>query len=230
MPILVVAATSRELRAFLPPGEADAPADGELRGAGLGSRALLLGVCGVGPVAAALRMGRFLEAAPQVRGVVNVGIAGAFDTGRLPLGSLTVAEREILPEYGRVGEDGVRPLNFAQAICQGLDVFDSMDLEPALAARAMGLVLPAGAASVVSLTVAGVSASPGRARALRERTGADTENMEGFSVALACRERGLPFLELRAVSNLVGGCDRARDWDIKAAFACLSRLCEDLFP
>jgi futalosine hydrolase len=50
--------------------------------------------------------------------------------------------------------------------------------------------------------------------------GAAAEAMEGFGVAYAATDRGLPVAELRAVSNAVGPRDRSA-WRIKDALNAL---------
>jgi futalosine hydrolase len=51
--------------------------------------------------------------------------------------------------------------------------------------------------------------------------------MEGFSLALACRERQLPFLEIRTVSNPVGERDRSK-WDMGQALRGLGKTLAEL--
>ena len=99
-------------------------------------------------------------------------------------------------------------------------MYDRLDLDPAEAATAMGLALPAQAVAGAGLTVAGVTASPAREAALRAAYAPLTEAMEGFGAALAAATAGLPFVELRSVSNRVGA--RPPDgWDLPGAFAAL---------
>ena len=45
---------------------------------------------------------------------------------------------------------------------------------------------------------------------LTGRTGGICENMEGAGAALACRQTGVPFMELRGISNLVEDRETAR--------------------
>ncbi|MDR2800975.1 MAG: hypothetical protein LBB52_06905 [Desulfovibrio sp.] len=55
-----------------------------------------------------------------------------------------------------------------------------------------------------SATVTGVSGSARRAARMASLSGALVENMEGFALALACAAAGIPFIELRSVSNKAG--------------------------
>ena len=47
--------------------------------------------------------------------------------------------------------------------------------------------------------------------------------MEGFGVATAAADHGVPFVEIRTISNLVGPRDRSA-WRIDLALAALTRV------
>lgn len=222
--LLIVTATEREMHSALasfgaPPSPPQGAA-GFWRAAG---RDLALLVTGVGMVNAALALGGTL-AGGAIDGVVNVGVAGSYDIGTLGLGSTAVAGREIWPEYGleRAAVADARALGFplwgerdaADAVWQGLDLTPDAD-----AAR-MGLTPDAGWPRCVSLSVSAATTSRERTRELRAACGAELENMEGFALAYGAFRAGLPFLELRAVSNRVGS-RAAADWDLRGAFAAL---------
>ena len=238
--LLLVLATAKEYRAALSGLGAPAPpAPGHTVCWRRGGRDMRVLVSGVGPVAAALAVGRAIgrgQAAPdrEVSGVLALGIAGSFDPAVLPLGGLVAATAEIFPEYGLRGPDDseavdARGLRFPQAVIDGHDVYDRLPLAPpAEAARALGLTLPEAVVTGPCLTVAGVSATAERAAALADRYGVLAESMEGFAVALAAAASGLPALELRAISNRVGARPPA-DWDLPAALAALGRAAACLF-
>ena len=185
--------------------------------------AILPCITGVGPVAAALSIGAVLERHPQASGLVNLGICGSFDPHR-PLGEICVATAETWPEYGVHCADGSEePFSFQMLPDLPLTPVNRVDLEPDAAARAMGLELPGKWARVPSITVAGVSGDPARAAQLVARHDADTENMEGFSLALAARLKGLPFLEIRTISNPVGVRDKTK-WNFRLALEALRNV------
>jgi futalosine hydrolase len=186
-------------------------------------RDVLACVVGVGPVAAALTMGELLARHPEADGVLNLGICGSFDP-RLPLGTICAASAEIWPEYGVNRTNGTEEaFSFQMLPDVNLTPVNRMDFDPAASARAMGFALPETWPQGPSLTVAGVSGDPERASMLLARHDAATENMEGFSLALAARRRNLPFLEVRTVSNTVGDRDTTR-WNFRAALESLQAV------
>ncbi|EMG36907.1 futalosine hydrolase [Desulfocurvibacter africanus PCS] len=230
MAVLIVAATLLELEAALGWTGQPLPA-----GEGLVVRldlpaipgGVLATATGIGPVNAAFGLGMAL-ACHRVRGVLNLGLAGSFDSKRLPLGSLAVAASETWPEFGLYGEAGLDPrgLKLAQAQTPDGPVFGRIGLNPSAAASAMGLHLP-GWPSVHGLTVAGVSGCATRAQELRARHAADMESMEGFALALGCLRAGLPFLEIRSISNFVG-LRPPQGWDMPLALRALERAARTL--
>jgi len=220
--LIVVAATDKEMHAAL--GHAGAPAleqgrEVEFRTAG---RELLLCVTGVGLVNAALHAGRLLER-PGVEGMIAVGIAGVYSLGELSLASTCYAWREIWPEYGLLDEDGgvdAKGIGFAQETIGGKPVWDRVDLNPTNDAARMGLHLSADWPRASAVTVSSVTGTAERAGWMETAYSADIENMEGFALALAAARKGVPFLELRTISNLAGS-RFADEWDVGGALKAL---------
>ena len=231
MALALVTATAAEMRAAL--AGLDVPPEVPERGAAravIASREALLVVTGVGPVNAALEMGAALGRY-DISGVVNLGVAGSFDLAKAPLESAVAASAEVYADYGVAGTDGlVDTAGFAFPQWEGGEgrVLQRMELDPEASARTMGLALSDGWTRGPALTVAGVTGSLERAHALAERHGALTESMEGFSLALACLTRRLPFLEVRTISNGVGERDRKK-WKLKQALASLENVTARLF-
>lgn len=220
--LALLAATLLELRAVLRPllaGRSQALAmlevleEGRVAQLGLAPGhplgAVLVLATGIGPLNAALGLGR-LQGSQTLCGVLNLGVAGSFDTAALPVGQVVAVERECWPEFGLHTAAGLDPagLGFAQAQGPGGPVHADIALDPGAAALAMGLPprLVEALPRAPALTVAGVSGWSGRAGELAARHGPGPllENMEGFALALGCLRAGLPFMELRSVSNRVG--------------------------
>lgn len=170
---------------------------------------------GVGVAAAAASTARALAAA-EYDLVVSAGIGGGF-TGQAEVGSLVVANEIIAADLGAETPDGfmsVDELGFGSARIQ---------VDPGWAARVTEALRDAGlpVSTGPVLTVSTVTGTAETARELGARVpGATAEAMEGYGVAVAARQCGLPVLEVRAVSNPVGPRDRA-SWRIAEALNAL---------
>lgn len=236
MEVLVAAATALELAAvYGRPELARTLRQGETRTIDLCGRPTLALVTGIGVVNAALELGR---ACGGVLGVAHFGVAGSFDLGAHPLGAVRLVTAETWPEYGLYFTGAAsaddRALGFplcpAEAGAQA--VYGSLEWDGPAGLAALGLAPTDESgrawAEATSLTVSGVSADPERARALYDRHGAGLENMEGFALAYGAKRAGLPFAEIRAVSNAVGGRPPV-DWDLPGALLALGRAARRLF-
>lgn len=224
--ILFVAATLKEMESFIKGRQVAGITTAQDVSQFSGGEDTGFLVCGVGPLNAAISLERCLEKNPVIRHVVNVGIAGSYDPGVFPLGSVCVVSREIWPEYGVRDEDSFAdPVKLGYPLHKkgGHVVWNSLNLEKDPFVREAGLNFDPGWSEGVSLTVSGVSSSPDQARKLKTRFQGDVENMEGFALAYCCHLRSVPFMEIRTISNLAGS--RAKtDWDFKAAFNSLSQV------
>ncbi|RQX16776.1 futalosine hydrolase, partial [Micromonospora chalcea] len=79
-----------------------------------------------------------------------------------------------------------------------------------------------GAAVGTVLTVSTVTGTAASTAALAQRhPDAVAEAMEGYGVAVAAAQAGVPFAELRTVSNPIGPRDRSA-WRMREAFAALT--------
>ncbi|MEU4694477.1 futalosine hydrolase [Actinoplanes sp. NPDC023714] len=166
---------------------------------------------GVGPAAAAAGTARLLAGGGH-RAVLSAGIAGGFP-GRAPVGGTVIGVRSIAADLGAETPDGFLPveeLGFGSSV-----ITCDPDLVKALTAS-----LPHAVTGDV-LTLSTVTGTRETADRLAARfPGAAAEAMEGYGVASAAAGAGLPFAELRTVSNAVGPRDRSA-WRMADAFAAL---------
>jgi futalosine hydrolase len=163
-------------------------------------------VAGIGPAASAAA-----TSAALARGsydlVVSAGIAGGF--APLAIGDIAVASTIAHADLGGESPDGLRLLSSAVA---------RYDVAPRLAIE---LADRTGGHLGTILTVSTVTGTAATADALLARhPDAVAEAMEGAGVAAAASLHGVPFAEVRAISNLVGPYDRAA-WRIPDALAAL---------
>ena len=173
-------------------------------------------VCGVGKTGATAATAARL-AKGGVRAVVSFGVAGAYPSEGLSIGDVVVASEVGVIDEGL--DDGARFTPFARA---GMPV-PGAGWTTCDASLVVGM--PTGAAHrVVRGRIATVSVCAGSARLAAERaaTGAVAEGMEGAAVAHAAMLFGLPFAEVRGISNLCGPRDGAR-FDLLLAVANAAR-------
>jgi futalosine hydrolase len=165
---------------------------------------------GVGLAAAAAGTARLL-ATGDYRGVVSAGIGGGFD---LPPGGTVIGTVSVAADLGADSPDGFVPLSVLGFGADRYPVDDALF-------RALHAGLPeAHDGPVLSVnTVTGTAA--GAARLRRRYPDAVAEAMEGFGVATAAAGAGVPFAELRTISNAIGPRDRGA-WRIGDALAALT--------
>ncbi|BCS88508.1 futalosine hydrolase [Pseudodesulfovibrio sediminis] len=226
--ILVVTATAKEMKSAFP--HAPRVEQGEAVEFVFQGKPLLLAVTGVGLINASMAAGRLL-AREDISGVVNVGIAGAYNEEEFPLLSTCYAWQETWPEYGLLDDEGrVDPkgIGFAQGEIDGTVIWNRVKLNPVNDAEAMGLKLGKTWLRASSVSVSSVTGTFTRAGWLKVICNGDMENMEGFGLAYAARQMGLPFLQLRTLSNVVGSRDSV-DWDLKGALRGLEAAVQMLF-
>jgi futalosine hydrolase len=162
---------------------------------------------GVGPVEAAAGTARALAARPY-DAVVNAGIAGGF-RDRCTVGDVVVCSREDYAELGL--EDGT-----GFPLPGGLQLVRSVEADETLLRPFINGLIPVIVGRGVTSAI--VTSTTARALVLAHRFRADVESMEGFSVLRAAQLAGVPAIEIRGVSNLVGERE-SNGWDFRAGAA-----------
>lgn len=175
-------------------------------------------VTGIGPVETAVSLTAWLDAGgAAVEAVINFGVAGAYvgnGRGKAPqVLDICLAEREILGDLGVCVGDRIE-----RVAVPGAAPADSFIMDPDLLARAASALTDGGIPFFrgTFVTVSCASGTARRGAMLAGQYGGMCENMEGAAVARACRQFGLPCLELRCVSNLVEDRDTGR-WRLREA-------------
>ncbi|WP_026688528.1 futalosine hydrolase [Alteribacter aurantiacus] len=147
--------------------------------------------------------------------VINMGIGGGFKEVA-KVGDLVVGTKSIAADLGAELPNGFIPideLGFGSAVIEGDQEKGEILLHACNRNVHLGDVLTLN-------TVTGTEETANKLRTKHPKS--LCEAMEGFGVATAAKEAGVPFLEVRAISNPVGPRDREA-WKIKEA---LSRLTE----
>lgn len=170
---------------------------------------------GVGSVVAAVNTVRALSN-DEYNLVICAGIGGGF-SGKAEVGSLVVATGIVAADLGTETSEGFCSLD---ELGFGLThlATDSF-LVHRVTQALLEANLPVNTGPV--LTVSTVTGTAETAEELATRIpGATAEAMEGYGVGFAAYNRGLPVLEIRAISNIVGPRDRSA-WRIKEALDVL---------
>lgn len=192
----------------------EAERDAVLRGLA-GCQRAEVRLAGVGPASAAAR-----TAAALARGgwrlVVSAGIGGGF-AGVAGIGDLVLADAIAAADLGVETPDGFLPVDELGFGVSRIAADPDWTERIARRIEAAGLVFRRGPILTVSTATGTAATAAERARRV---PGAAAEAMEGFGVASAAAEAGVPVIELRAVSNAVGPRDRAA-WRIPEALAAL---------
>lgn len=193
----------------------EAEKDAVLRGL-QGDRRFDVLLAGVGPIAAAVNTAKAL-ATNEYDLVVSAGIGGGFP-GRAEVVTLVVANEIVGADLGVETPKGFSSLDELGFGSTRIQVDASLVNHVTKALMAAKLPVKIGTVLTVS-TVTGTATS---AEELASRVpGATSEAMEGYGVALAAQEFGIPILEFRAISNAVGPRDRSA-WRIQEALEILT--------
>ena len=178
---------------------------------------------GVGPAAAAAGTARLLALAEAggtpYDGVLCAGIGGGFP-GRAEVGATVLGARSIAADLGAESPDGFLPIEELG--------FGSSELEAdAALLKSLADALPAAILGDI-LTLATVTGTAETAARLAARfPAAAAEGMEGYGAGCAAAQAGIPFAELRTISNPVGPRDRA-SWRLGQALAALTEAAAHL--
>jgi futalosine hydrolase len=156
-------------------------------------------VSGVGKSGAAVATAARL-AKGGVDGVISFGVAGAYPRSGLTVGDVVIATEIAVLDEGVESGTTFAPFNRPGMTVPG-SAWAACDASLLAVPHARGAAYRVGYGRIAT-----VSVCAGSARLANERaaTGAIAEGMEGAAVALAAAHYGLPFTELRGISNLAG--------------------------
>lgn len=171
---------------------------------------------GAGPAAAAAVTSAALAKHPY-RLVINAGIGGGFPSQAV-VGSLVLATEIIAADLGSETAEGFRSVDELGFGKSSVPVDRTVVHRWAEALQDQGTHVYTGPILTVSTT----TGTKSTADELQRRVpGATAESMEGFGVGTAAAHFGIPFAEIRAISNVVGPRDREA-WRIPDALKALT--------
>jgi len=215
--VLVVAATRPEVAPLIS-ALTHAAGHNQVVSGTLGQHKIDVLLTGVGMVATAAWCTRAL-AIGGYDVSLNLGVCGSFNPA-MPPPSVVHVTSDALAELGV--EDGPRFLSLQEVGLLAPDEFPYSggrllnDMPPSL----LGLGdLP----TASGITVNTVHGDEGSIASVRSRYSPDVESMEGAAFMYACLIAGVPFAQVRAVSNRVERRNRAA-WDLAGAIENLGRV------
>jgi futalosine hydrolase len=205
MYILLAAATTLEIQ----------PTTHFLEEAGflLGDHAIGILTTGVGSMATLHTLMRAtLGGRPDL--ILQAGIAGSF-AGK-PAGEVLAVKEELL-DLGVWEEGRFKTLFDLQLAGRDTPPFsNAMLINPYKKLLHLSALEP-----VRGLSVNEITTDPERIRWLQQNCSPVVESMEGGALHYTCLQEGIPFLQIRAISNDVGIRDKTK-WDIPAAIRNLN--------
>ncbi|MDE5414444.1 futalosine hydrolase [Alkalihalobacterium chitinilyticum] len=172
-------------------------------------------VSGVGIAAAATATARVL-ATKTYDLVINAGIAGGF-VGQAEVGSIVIANEIVAADFGTETPEGFASIDELGFGSSRMKADENLVEVVSKTFRNAGQTVTTGPIITVS-TVTGTAETT--EEMLRRVPSVKAEAMEGFGVATAAGQFGIPILEIRTISNAVGPRDRDA-WRIKEALQTL---------
>lgn len=170
-------------------------------------------VTGAGTMANALGLMRYLRNNPAPHLALNAGIAGSFRPG-MPAGFTGIIARDAFADFGI--DDRGRFIPAAAAGLAGEDHFPFSSEGWIECNNIYTKQLRGKFHFITGITSDTVSGSAGRIESLKERFNPDTESMEGASFFYICALEKIPYLAIRAVSNMIEERNR-ENWNIPLA-------------
>lgn len=190
----------------------------------IGAQRILLCISGMGKVNAAhtatLMLARF-----DPEAIVVFGIGGAYPSSGARIGDIAIATEEIAGDEGVLTREGFKDTGYI-----GIPLLKTAKSEVYVTYPASELLVHRSVHSIRAFRNAGqgkihagsfvtLSTCTGttiRAKELEERYHGLCENMEGAAVAQVAVLHGVPWLEVRSISNIVEDRD-LKKWDIPKA-------------
>jgi futalosine hydrolase len=214
MRILLIAATRAELAPTLSWLKAH---DNQL-----GGHLVFTGTTGIGVLMSGWWLGRHLaEIHPQL--VIQAGVAGSFHPDWKP-GQAMAIQKDFIGDLGAWEGDNFQDVFRLGLLAESQPPFQ----EGWLVNPHARLLKESGLPLASAVTVNEISTDPKDIGRFQQR-GALLETMEGAALHFACLQSGIPFIQIRTISNTVGVRDK-RQWQLPAAIDSLNQYLQHWLP
>jgi len=142
--------------------------------------------------------------------VVQAGVAGAFSGSGFEAGDVVAVERDALGDTGVYEKGEFKSLHQA-----------GLSLEKDWMVNHTELLKRCNLPTARAITVSTITDDAGYIAALQQRWQPQIESMEGAALHMICLRRQIPFVQIRAISNMVG--ERNKDnWRLGTAISNLN--------
>ena len=179
-------------------------------------------VTGVGSVATSWEMTKWLSSNSRPDLAINAGIAGSYRADIKP-GDVVMPVSDCFADAGIESDNGFLTLSEA-----GLEDADKFPFKNGKIFAGNRFVQKAGRIikPVTAITVNTASGYESTIARLRKKYDPDIETMEGATFFYICSSANVPFMGLRAISNMVEPRNRSH-WNIPLALENLSEIFEE---
>jgi len=148
--------------------------------------------------------------------VIQAGIAGCFTPGRI--GTVLTVKEEVLGDLGvKEGQDFKTIFDLNLTDRNATPFHNGLLVNPH-----QKLLDLSGTEQVRGITINEITTDQARISWYQQNMSPVVESMEGGALHFTCLQEGIPFLQLRSVSNDIGQRDKSR-WDIRSAIANLNQ-------
>ncbi len=157
--------------------------------------------------------------------IIHIGVGGAYPLSGLRAGDIAVAEKEIYGDEGVLLKDGFHAAEMigipflVKAQKNYFNEFPQNKKLLKMAVRISRVTFHASSITVRSgpfVTLSTCTGTVRRAKEIEKKFHAICENMEGAAVAHVCMSCGIPMVEIRGISNIVGERNKKK-WNISLA-------------
>ena len=222
MKILIVAATKFEVRPLADKFAYVQKEDDSLAHYQFRNDKVDILITGIGMTPMAFYLGKQLPGS-NYDVVINAGICGSYSDS-LPIGMVVNVTEETFCDLGAENND-----QFFSSFELGLM---DPDEPPYRSGKLLNNTTPKGSVLRKLRRVRGITSNtihgqPGTIRKIRELFNPDVESMEGAVFFYACLTSGVPFHQVRSISNFVEERDKSR-WDIPLAISNLNTAVFDI--
>ncbi|MCX6256676.1 MAG: futalosine hydrolase [Bacteroidia bacterium] len=226
MKLLIVSATVNEIQPFAQTLEPGSCKHSHLCSYSKGKHSIDILITGIGPVFTTYHLTKTLLD-HSYDFIINAGICGSFST-ELQIGDVVEVTCEEFSDHGIEDTQG-----FFTVFEKKLADSDTFPFRNGRLMNESNAGMPSFhlLKKVSGITSAMAHGNEISIALMREKFNADVESMEGAAFFLVCIPEGLPFMEIRAVSNYIEPRNE-KNWNIPLAIAklnsCLGNIVENM--